>query len=179
VVSGQKPFITATVGVSERGISPSPTMREILKKPASPVFQRPALPEVFRQAEEADVLLRTTNMSCMCSNETMSYEEVTEIFVRVNSLGAKLKSSDLALAQMTSRWRNLLKELETFQEECETELVHHRAGATGAFHGGTGHPTVFVQNRGQHTYREAEGRLETGTGRLALRHQLPAQQRWH
>lgn len=50
---------------------------------------------------------------------SMSYEEVTEIFVRVNSLGAKLKSSDLALAQMTSRWPNLLKELEGFQEECE------------------------------------------------------------
>lgn len=50
---------------------------------------------------------------------SMSYEEVTEIFVRVNSLGAKLKSSDLALAQMTSRWPNLLKELERFQEECE------------------------------------------------------------
>jgi hypothetical protein len=49
----------------------------------------------------------------------MSYEEVTEIFVRVNSLGAKLRSSDLALAQMTSRWPNLLKELEAFQEECE------------------------------------------------------------
>ncbi len=49
----------------------------------------------------------------------MSYEEVTEIFVRVNSLGAKLKSSDLALAQMSSRWPNLLKELESFQEECE------------------------------------------------------------
>lgn len=51
---------------------------------------------------------------------SMSYEEVTEIFVRVNSLGAKLKSSDLALAQMTSRWPNLLKELEVFQEECAT-----------------------------------------------------------
>lgn len=50
----------------------------------------------------------------------MSYEEVTEIFVRVNSLGAKLKSSDLALAQISSRWPNLLKELETFQEECES-----------------------------------------------------------
>ncbi len=50
---------------------------------------------------------------------SMSYEEVTEIFVRVNSLGAKLRSSDLALAQMTSRWPNLLKELEQFQEECE------------------------------------------------------------
>jgi hypothetical protein len=49
----------------------------------------------------------------------MSYEEVTEIFVRVNSLGAKLKSSDLALAQISSRWPNLLKELEVFQEECE------------------------------------------------------------
>jgi hypothetical protein len=49
----------------------------------------------------------------------MSYEEVTEIFVRVNSLGAKLRSSDLALAQMTSRWPNLLVELEKFQDECE------------------------------------------------------------
>jgi hypothetical protein len=49
----------------------------------------------------------------------MSYEEVTEIFVRVNSLGAKLRSSDLALAQMTSRWQNLLKQLESFQDECE------------------------------------------------------------
>lgn len=52
----------------------------------------------------------------------MSYEEVTEIFVRVNSLGAKLRSSDLALAQMTSRWPNLLAELEAFQEECEQSL---------------------------------------------------------
>lgn len=50
---------------------------------------------------------------------SMSYEEVTEIFVRVNSLGAKLRSSDLALAQMTSRWPNLLKQLEAFQAECE------------------------------------------------------------
>ncbi|MBK9080731.1 MAG: DUF262 domain-containing protein [Rhizobiales bacterium] len=49
----------------------------------------------------------------------MSYEEITEIFVRVNSLGAKLRSSDLALAQMTSRWPKLLEELEAFQEECE------------------------------------------------------------
>ncbi|MBJ7417713.1 MAG: DUF262 domain-containing protein, partial [Niveispirillum sp.] len=49
----------------------------------------------------------------------MSYEEVTEIFVRVNSLGAKLRSSDLALAQMTSRWPNLIKALEEFQAECE------------------------------------------------------------
>ena len=37
----------------------------------------------------------------------------------MNSLGAKLRSSDLALAQITSRWTDLLRELEEFQEECE------------------------------------------------------------
>lgn len=50
---------------------------------------------------------------------SMSYQEVTEIFVRVNSLGAKLRSSDLAMAQISSRWPNLLAKLEEFQDECE------------------------------------------------------------
>jgi len=49
----------------------------------------------------------------------LSYEEVADIFVRVNSLGVKLRSSDLALAQITARWPNSLKLLEKFQEECE------------------------------------------------------------
>jgi hypothetical protein len=48
----------------------------------------------------------------------LSYEEVTEIFVRVNSLGAKLRSSDLALAQITAKWRNSLKTFEEFQKKC-------------------------------------------------------------
>ena len=48
-----------------------------------------------------------------------SYEEVAEIFVRVNSLGVKLRSSDLALAQITARWPNSLRLLEEFQEKCE------------------------------------------------------------
>lgn len=43
----------------------------------------------------------------------LSYSEVTEIFVRVNSLGAKLRSSDLALAQITAKWRG---SLEVFQK---------------------------------------------------------------
>lgn len=51
----------------------------------------------------------------------LSYEEVAEIFVRVNSLGVKLRSSDLALAQITARWRNLMPLLETFQDECEKD----------------------------------------------------------
>ena len=48
----------------------------------------------------------------------LSYDEVTEIFVRVNSLGAKLRSSDLALAQITAKWRNSLKTFETFSQQC-------------------------------------------------------------
>jgi len=49
----------------------------------------------------------------------MTYEEVAEIFVRVNSLGAKLRGSDLAMAQITARWPESLQLLEQFQEECE------------------------------------------------------------
>lgn len=48
----------------------------------------------------------------------LSYEEVTEIFVRVNSLGAKLRSSDLALAQITAKWRNSLSTFVAFQQRC-------------------------------------------------------------
>src|SRR5450759_5218798 len=48
----------------------------------------------------------------------LSYDEVTEIFVRVNSLGAKLRSSDLALAQITAKWRNSLKIFQAFQAHC-------------------------------------------------------------
>jgi hypothetical protein len=51
-------------------------------------------------------------------DRSMSYVEVTEIFVRVNSLGAKLRSSDLALAQITAKWRNSLATFQAFQEQC-------------------------------------------------------------
>jgi hypothetical protein len=49
---------------------------------------------------------------------TMTYDEVTEIFVRVNSLGAKLRSSDLALAQITAKWRGALEVFQGFEKEC-------------------------------------------------------------
>jgi hypothetical protein len=55
-------------------------------------------------------------------DKKLSYEEVAEIFVRVNSLGIKLRGSDLALAQITSRWQGSLKLFEEFQEECEEKL---------------------------------------------------------
>lgn len=59
-------------------------------------------------------------------DKKMSYEEVTEIFVRVNSLGAKLRGSDLALAQLTSRWKGFMGELENFAREFDAneEYIH-------------------------------------------------------
>lgn len=52
---------------------------------------------------------------------TLDYDEVTEIFVRVNSLGAKLRSSDLALAQITAKWRNSLATFQEFQKQCRKD----------------------------------------------------------
>lgn len=52
---------------------------------------------------------------------TLDYEEVTEIFIRVNSLGVKLRSSDLALAQITAKWRDSLIIFQKFQEQCYEE----------------------------------------------------------
>jgi len=49
---------------------------------------------------------------------SLSYDEVTEIFVRVNSLGAKLRSSDLALAQITAKWKHSLQTFLEFQADC-------------------------------------------------------------
>ncbi|PSB38496.1 GmrSD restriction endonuclease domain-containing protein [Aphanothece minutissima] len=49
---------------------------------------------------------------------SLSYDEVTEIFVRVNSLGAKLRSSDLALAQITAKWRGSLQVFQAYQADC-------------------------------------------------------------
>src|SRR5207245_3801253 len=44
----------------------------------------------------------------------LSYQEATDVFVRVNSLGSRLGGSDLALALVTSRWSGLIKLFEEF-----------------------------------------------------------------
>jgi hypothetical protein len=56
-------------------------------------------------------------------SRNISYEEVAEIFVRVNSLGVKLRGSDLALALITAKWPESLDLLEKFQEECEERFT--------------------------------------------------------
>ena len=49
----------------------------------------------------------------------LKYDEVADIFVRVNSLGTKLKGSDLALAQITSKWHGSLKIFDDFCADCK------------------------------------------------------------
>ena len=49
---------------------------------------------------------------------SLTYVEVTDIFVRVNSLGAKLRGSDLALAQITAKWRGSLELFVEYQNAC-------------------------------------------------------------
>ena len=56
---------------------------------------------------------------------TLDYEEVTEIFIRVNSLGVKLRGSDLALAQITAKWRDSLVIFQDFQQKCYDEQGFH------------------------------------------------------
>lgn len=51
----------------------------------------------------------------------LSYEEVTEIFVRVNSLGIKLRGSDLALAQISSQWKGFMHLCEKFASDFEED----------------------------------------------------------
>ena len=50
---------------------------------------------------------------------SMDYRTVTDVFCRVNSAGARLRGSDLALAQITSRWHGSLKLFEEFQKRHE------------------------------------------------------------
>jgi hypothetical protein len=91
---------------------------EILAKAGVTSLQDPKYQKYHDRLNKV-IQIRSYHYVVHVLERAMSYEEVTEIFVRVNSLGAKLRSSDLALAQMTSRWPNLLKELEEFQDECE------------------------------------------------------------
>jgi hypothetical protein len=49
--------------------------------------------------------------------KNFSYQEVTQIFVRVNSKGVKLRGHDLAVAQVSSKWKGFVDIIETFAKE--------------------------------------------------------------
>jgi hypothetical protein len=86
--------------------------------------------------------------------KSKSYEEVTEIFVRVNSLGAKLRSSDLALAQITAKWNGSLSLFTEYQAEVarrgfDLDLGIHLKTLIAVITGQSRFLTVASLSRGQ------------------------------
>jgi hypothetical protein len=50
--------------------------------------------------------------------ESVSYQEATDVFIRVNSAGTRLSGPDLALALVTSRWPGSMRLFDEFVAEC-------------------------------------------------------------
>lgn len=90
---------------------------DILKK----LVDTPAHPDYERYSQRIQRVRRIENYQYVMHvvERGLTYEEVAEIFVRVNSLGMKLRGSDLAMAQITARWPGALDKFEEFAEECE------------------------------------------------------------
>ncbi|MCW5853843.1 MAG: DUF262 domain-containing protein, partial [Anaerolineae bacterium] len=71
--------------------------------------------KISDSAPEADLIFdRLTRLDKMKAYEyrvvvldNLSYQEVTDIFIRINSGGTTLGTADLALAQLSSRWRRM------------------------------------------------------------------------
>lgn len=61
-------------------------------------------------------------------DRSLSYEEVTEIFVRVNSKGTTLRGSDLALAQVTAKWPGCLADFQAFEKKCNQQNFNFDVG---------------------------------------------------
>jgi hypothetical protein len=91
---------------------------KILKKAGVTSFDDPRHDKYSEQIQRVRAIKKYMYSVNVLSKD-LQYEEVAEIFVRVNSLGVKLRGSDLALAQITARWPSSLKIFEAFQDECE------------------------------------------------------------
>ena len=103
--------------VSVTEVFKSTSNREILKKAGVENFDDPRYDKYDQRLTTLRNIPKTYKYRLDILDSSLSYEEVTEIFVRVNSLGAKLRGSDLALAQITAKWRDSLKIFENLQKE--------------------------------------------------------------
>lgn len=86
-----------------------PVLRDLKLNPADPDAEEPL--EHLNKLENIKNYMYHVNLL-----ENLSYEEVTDIFVRINSGGTTLARADLALAQVSSRWRGFTREVEEFQK---------------------------------------------------------------
>lgn len=109
---------TAFHGVQKGWVS----VTQVLTKGVLPAFNELKLDYTSPEAQQAlenlgqlDGIKKYTYHINVLSG--LTYEEVTGIFVRINSGGTRLSNADLALAQISSRWRGVTEELDLFQGE--------------------------------------------------------------
>ena len=109
----------------------------------------------------------------------MSYDEVTEIFVRVNSLGAKLRSSDLALAQITAKWRNSLATFPGVPGPMRERRLRPGPRYPPEEHDGVRDRPVALPDGGRPVGRPATVGVAAELPRDGVRDQLPEEQPRH
>jgi len=120
-----------TFVVASRSLKNDPIwvpVSEIFKKDASEILQNTGITELSdpRYQKYSERLAKIRKIRDYSYNveilpATMSYEEVTEIFVRVNSLGIKLRGTDLAMAQITSKWKGFMDQVEDMAKEFDND----------------------------------------------------------
>jgi hypothetical protein len=85
--------------------------------------------------------------------EKLSYNEVTHIFVRINSGGTTLNTADLALAQISSRWRGVTQELDAYLQKVRERGLEMDVGillrAMAVFLTGQSSPSLFFRRERQ------------------------------
>ena len=125
LVNYNKPFIVANNRVKQNPVWISVT--EVFQSnDITPFLKRIGIkdlddPRYVKYQERLKKLMdiREYKFPVITLKKELKYDEVADIFVRVNSLGTKLKGSDLALAQITSKWHGSLKEFDDFCKECK------------------------------------------------------------
>jgi hypothetical protein len=100
------------------------SVSDIFKKDASEILQKTGItslddPRYKKYSERLAKIRKIKDYSYHVEilPASMSYEEVTEIFVRVNSLGIKLRGTDLAMAQITSKWKGFMNMVESLAKD--------------------------------------------------------------
>ena len=86
----------------------------------------------------------------------LDYQEVAEIFVRVNSLGVKLRGSDLALAQNYSTMAEFAQAVGSFPRRVRGEMVYSRSRSPGASHGRFCEQAESLPNRRNYSHHETK-----------------------
>jgi hypothetical protein len=100
--------------------------------------------------------------------DDLPYEEVADIFVRVNSRGVPLRSVDLALATLSARWRGVIEQLDSEAERWRSigypaigvgflaRCIAAAAADTGSFRAFSNAPVEQLQQGWAETKRGVE-----------------------